>query len=141
MSTVNVVNVVFVGSNPSSSSPDSSPFHVSVRSRKTLESWIENLNANFTFINVCDDKTEGNKPLSVAQIREARDSLIAKLAQHPDAKMVSLGKTAARALAEAGVSVFLALPHPSGMNRKLNDPDTVRNTKESLTKYINEGII
>lgn len=135
---MSTVNVVFVGSNPSASSPDSSPFHVSVKSRKTLETWIESINANFVFVNVCDEKTEDNRPLSISQIRDARDSLLAKLAQYPNARIVSLGKIAARALTEAGVRNFLALPHPSGLNRKLNDPELVRNTKQSLAKYINE---
>lgn len=129
--------VVFVGSNPSKSSPDSSPFHVSVKSRKTLEAWIQNINANFVFLNVYDHKTEDNKPLSIATIKESRESLIIKLKEYPEARIIALGKTASRALSIAGIKDFLTLPHPSGMNRKLNDAREVDNAKESLRKYIN----
>jgi hypothetical protein len=129
--------VVFVGSNPSRSSPDSSPFHISVKSRKTLDAWIENINANFVFLNVSDQKTEDNKPLSIAMIKQSKDLLVSKLSQYPDAKIIALGKTASKALYFAGIKDFLTLPHPSGMNRQLNDARTVDNTKQSLIKYIN----
>ncbi len=129
--------VLFVGSNPSKSSPDSSAFHESVRSRKTIDEWISSINANFVFMNVSDEKTEGNKPLSIAAIRKSLPQLRLKIAEYPDAKVVALGKTAAKALALAGIEEFLVLPHPSGMNRQLNDPNAVYNAKQSLIKYIN----
>jgi uracil-DNA glycosylase len=126
--------VILVGSNPSAKSPNDVPFDPSVRSARTLGTWIEGIDAEFLFMNVSDVKTQSNKPLSTAQIKGSLSSLKEKLDQYPKARVVALGKTAEKALSMLNVH-FLALPHPSGMNRMLNDPDTVRLTKENLKSF------
>lgn len=126
--------VILVGSNPSSRSPNNTPFDPSVKSAKVLSAWIRGIDAEFLFMNVSDLKTDGNKPLSSSQIKESLPSLKEKLDSYPNARIVALGKTAEKALSALEVN-FLALPHPSGMNRLLNDPETVRLTKENLKSF------
>lgn len=52
----------------------------------------------------------------------------------PD-KIVALGKTAERALQMLGIEHF-AMPHPSGLNRKLNDPEYVAEKINGLREYL-----
>ena len=126
--------IILVGSNPSTTSPNNAPFDSSVKSAKTLKTWIEGIDADFLFMNVSDAKTQANKPLSAAQIKDSIPSLKEKLDRYPTARVVALGKTAEKALSILNIR-FLALPHPSGMNRMLNDPETVRLTKENLKSF------
>lgn len=127
--------IILLGSNPSVSSPDDSPWNVSVRSSKILMSWIEGIDAEFVFLNVSDEKTKNNKSLSKAQVKDCIFSLKQKLDHYPNAKIIALGKTAEQALLMLKVENFLSIPHPSGLNRSLNDPETLRLTKENIKHF------
>jgi uracil-DNA glycosylase len=76
-----------------------------------------------------------NKPLTGSEIQNALPSFSKQLEEFKGFKFVALGKTAARACELAGVD-FLEMPHPSGMNRKLNDPEYVKEKIKRLAEFI-----
>lgn len=129
------MKVVFVGSNPSTSSPNNTPFHPSTKSRKVVDAWVwgTGLDIEPVFLNVSDIPIANNKPL---KLDDSMLSIFAiKVGAHVDAPVVALGATAATALRRVGIHC-LCLPHPSGMNRKLNSPEYVEHTIETLKVYI-----
>jgi uracil-DNA glycosylase len=125
---------MFVGSNPSAKSETTSPFDVNTNSGRVLKSWIDRVGIqDYSHINVSDEKTPGNRPLSISEIKKALGSLSIKL-QGAD-RVVAVGKTAAKAMDMTGIA-FMEIPHPSGLNRKLNDPQFVEEQLEKLKKYV-----
>ena len=130
--------IVFVGSNPSNASPDCSGFHLSTKSRRILDQWCHDIEINIDdvlFINVCDTKTLQNKPLTIKQIRANLPILKDKLECISNSKIIALGRTAERALTLLRVDHFAA-PHPSGLNRKLNDKEYVKQMISELKQYL-----
>lgn len=132
--------VLFVGSNPSAKSPDSSPFHLDSKSRKTLDKWISNLDVDVSYINVLDVKTPNNRSLSAKEIQNSLESLKYKLSVHDGYKIVALGATAKKALSHIDGVKYLHIHHPSGMTRSYNDPSFKEKTIDTLIKFI-EGKI
>lgn len=94
------------------------------------------MSAAASYVNVHDQKTTSNRPLSTSEMRAAIPSLRDKISLHSDHKIVAVGSTAAKALRMAGYEDFLSVPHPSGRCRKLNDPDFVAQTKNALISFI-----
>jgi len=115
-------------------SPDLTPFHPTTKSSKILQQWFTGIDAVFSYINVVDYQTKDNKPLKVSEIKSSIPSLISKIQQYPEFKIVGLGKTAARALSMTPFEFFEA-PHPSGLNRKLNDSNYVVDMIKQLHDY------
>lgn len=133
-----MANILLIGSNPSIRSPDNSPFHAATRSRMILDEWFADLQGHMkAFINVTDIVKADNKPLTGSEIQAALPALKLRLEEFKGFKFVALGKTAARACELAGVK-FLEMPHPSGMNRKLNDPEYVKEKIKRLAEFISE---
>jgi uracil-DNA glycosylase len=126
------MNVVFVASNPSVKSSDTACMNVATRSRIILNGWIEEIEANVRFVNVCDDRTEKNRPLTVSEIKSCLKSLEIKL-QDCD-KIVTLGNTASKAVSMLGLK-HLKVPHPSPKNRLLNDKKFVEEIKEKIRDF------
>lgn len=138
-----MANLILLGSNPSETSPDASPFHASTRSRVILDAWIDRLNTlgwplEITFLNVSNDKKSGNKPLTPAEIKAAVPALLERIKQYPDHKVVALGKAASLACKLTGVE-FYEMPHPSGLNRLLNDPTYVEEKLKGLACFISNN--
>ena len=129
------MKVLCLGSNPGNASPDITPFHEMTRSRKVLESWFEDLDVDIYFANVAEFKTPNNRPLNMTEIKKSIPSLKDKVEGFD--KIVALGKAATYAAAFAGIS-FLEMPHPSGRNRLLNDPEFVSLKIKELKEYIDE---
>ncbi len=125
--------VMFVGSNPSNASTCDAAFHGSTKSSKILTEWTKNVPFK-AHCNVVDKKTEGNRPLTGAEIKAATEELRWKLtgATH----VVALGNTAAKALDYLKIP-HLKMPHPSGRNRLLNDPKYVEGKIKELEAYCN----
>lgn len=85
--------------------------------------------------------TPGNRPLKTAEIRGCLRRLEIDIVKHirPD-YIIALGKTAEKALMmmkiqETGYN-FFAMPHPSGLNRQLNDPKFIEEKIKSLIEYM-----
>lgn len=128
--------VLLVGSNPSVRSPDNSGFHVSTRSRMVIDNWFSDIqDVELTFINIVDYKKEGNKSLSVSEIKNNLPVFKSKLKKYNDYKIIALGNTAVKAMRMV-TSDFLEAPHPSGLNRNLNDPIYVSDFICNLKRYI-----
>ncbi len=129
-------HIVFVGSNPSNASETEEAFARGTKSYKILESWAEAAAMTaWAVVNVSNKKTPNNRPLNTAEIKEAIPDLINVLKGSD--KVVALGKTAAKALTMAGI-FHLEMPHPSGLNRKLNDPDYVFMCLNNLRRFVHE---
>ena len=128
--------IVFVGSNPSKrSSVSNSAFDLSTRSGQILASWIRDIDAPMALLNVSDNPTDKNRPLTSSELRSALPSLEDKLRHYENARVVALGKTAAKALNLLGIT-FYEMPHPSGLNRKLNCKIYVETMLKGLHDHI-----
>ena len=120
--------IVFVGSNPSSSAKN-----FDTKSGQILRSWVDASGIeNWLQYNVANNPTPGNRPLKVSEIKECIPELQKSLQGWT--KIVALGKTAHRALTMAGIP-HLEMPHPSGLNRKLNCPFYVNECISKLRDY------
>lgn len=133
-----MAKVLLIGSNPSVRSPDNSPFHANTRSRIILDAWFKDLQGHTkAFINVSDTVKADNKPLTGKEIETASPLFSERLKEFEGYKFVALGKTAAKACEMVGVK-YLEMPHPSGMNRQLNDPKFVEEKIKRLREFISE---
>jgi uracil-DNA glycosylase len=104
----------------------------------TLLEWCDHvyLQAGVKFhANVSNIKTPGNRPLNRQEIDAGMDQLIARINAGQYTHIVALGKVATKALQERKVS-FLSMPHPSGLNRKLNDSKYVERCLDRLRSYV-----
>lgn len=127
--------VVFLGSNPSCSSPYDDPFSHCKSATKILSEWIPAIGLtrdDVYFVNVANYKTPKNRPLKKSEIKAELPRLAVQLKGHI---LVALGKSAQQAVALlASLNLLSAddlkktvcMPHPSGLNRQLNDKDWVR---------------
>ena len=136
--------VLFIGSNPSQKSSKTVPFWHDTRSRMVLDKWL--LNAQIPieyidFLNVSMLPTPNNRPLKTTEIRGCLNRLEIDITKHirPD-YIIALGKTAEKALimmklTETGYDYF-AMPHPSGLNRQLNDSKFIEEKIKGLIEYM-----
>lgn len=117
--------VLLVGSNPSSKSPDETPFHPDTKSRQFVDRWFEGEGWTVAYENLVDFKTKNNKPLSAKQIKDNLDWIVKNMTAYKDDhgyKIVACGKIAAKGLTMAGIEHF-EMPHPSGLCRFWNDKE------------------
>lgn len=120
--------VLVVGLNPSKQSPDNSAFHPSTKSRKTLDGWLEGIDgAEFYYINISDSKEH---------IRCNTNELHNKINELSPHKIIGLGRKVQSILTMLDVS-HLRIPHPSGLNRSINDPETIVKIKADIRSWIN----
>jgi uracil-DNA glycosylase len=129
------MKILFVGSNPSTASPTSDPFNNATSSSRILTEWVKDLEGDKVHINVSNEKTEGNRPLKQSEIKASLGRLAEDISRIAPARIVALGKTATRALTLLQVP-FFEMPHPSGMNRLLNDPKYVEEKIKRLTEFL-----
>ena len=129
--------IIFIGSNPSQASQSTCAFDLDTKSWATLCSWIDAASIYVaSFDNVSNIKTPGNRPLNAREIHEGMRNLMKTLAYHKPQHIVAVGKTAHKALTKYEVP-HLEIPHPSGLNRKLNDPKYVESQIDKLRSYYN----
>jgi uracil-DNA glycosylase family 4 len=128
--------VLFVGSNPSNASTCDVAFHGSTKSSKVLTEWIKHIPAGnmVMYINVLNKKTENNRPLKKSEVTSNLEQLKSQLSGIRPTRIVALGKTASTALTLLGQS-HLQMPHPSGLNRQLNDQEFVEQKMKELAEY------
>lgn len=128
------MKIVFVGSNPSSASIDETAFHKSTRSSEVLSQWVCTIEGTKEFLNVSSIKTQNNRPLKLSEIKSALPELARRLQEIRADRIVALGKVATKALTLLGEH-FFEMPHPSGMNRKLNDKVYMQQKIKELVEH------
>lgn len=122
------LRILLIGSNPSIQSQSTFAFYLDSKSGRTLQSWIADIDASFYFTNVSNIKTPNNRQLTKKEIREALPHLMQEIRiVNPD-RIVALGNTAVEALTLHRSKIdgrleWLEMPHPSGLNRKLNSKE------------------
>lgn len=128
--------ILFLGSNPSSKSVDDSAFHPYTKSGKILEAWCKDLVGAKVYINVMSDKTKNNRPMKTSEIKSNISRLSKDIKRINPDRIVALGKTATKALTLLQLK-FYELPHPSGLNRKINNPQYVEEKIKKLVEFCN----
>jgi len=130
--------ILFIGSNPSQRSKSIVPFWSDTKSNKVLKQWCDQLfygsMESLHYWNVAHYPTPGNRPLKTCEIHDALPKLREKIDEICPDKIVTLGKTAEKALQLLKIE-HCAMPHPSGRNRLLNDPKYVEAKIEGLKTY------
>lgn len=115
-----LLKILFIGSNPSIRAADNTAFGSDTASGRIVRSWAEGIEGTLYFENIMPLKTENNRPLKKSEMAHASASLLERIKEINPDRLVALGKSAAAVLRNLDLR-FLELPHPSGMNRKLND--------------------
>jgi hypothetical protein len=113
-----MISVVFVGDEPSKSTYASDIPFVGAKCFKTLVCWINNLSPDYY---ICFNS------------REWDDREKAKFLHAKGFKVVALGKMASKRLPD---TPHFCLPHPSGLNRQLNDKEFVADRLQECYNYI-----
>lgn len=88
--------------------------------------------------NITSQITENNRPLNKEEKALATASLLERINRINPDRIVALGKAAAEVLKKLDVE-FLEMPHPSGLNRKLNDKNYTTSKLAELKAYCNAG--
>ena len=118
------MRVIVVGSNPSKnkSITKNSTIH-------RLYEWLSFIDV-FSFTNVSCLSTDNNRILKKSEYQLKR--LFTECEKYDI--IVALGKTAGNALDKLGIEYF-CLPHPSGLNRQINDKEFINDRLKSLQVY------
>jgi hypothetical protein len=122
------MKILIVGMNPSNAK-DCQPGLKKSGTFKRLEKWCDLANIkHFSFINTFDE-------YSTPTLQKVNYERLNALREYD--KVVALGDFVGRALNRARIE-HLQMPHPSGLNRNLNDADYERSVILKLKDYINE---
>lgn len=139
--------IIFVGSNPSIRSSSTVPFWHDTKSTKTINGWfgmleelvgetdIHQIGDMLYFLNVYNNATPNNRPLKVSEIKQSLPRLKVDILNCGECKIIALGKTAQKALDMLGMEHY-SMPHPSGLNRQLNDKNFVAEKINGLKDYL-----
>ena len=127
--------ILFIASNPSKLNSDPEVAMIGSKSEKTFNGWVEYLvpSGVYKVVNVSDQVTDNNRPLKKSEYDLLK---LSTYAINPSVtKIVALGNTAADALDMIGIKYF-KLPHPSPLNRFLNNTVQVEAVLEECKLYL-----
>ncbi len=127
--------ILFVASNLSHLNTCPAIVFAGSKSEKVFSKWTKKLvpSGNYKSINVSDEVTPGNRPLKKSEfnlLKLCTDVLDPKVTG-----VIALGNTASEALEMIGVD-FFKLPHPSPLNRQLNNSYYIEEVLEECEKWI-----
>jgi len=117
--------VVILGDKPSAKNLREDVAFVGCSSYKTLLGWIYEMDLNLN--QVCLDNSQGAKEFEL------------KMDIANGARIICLGENAHKVVSNFGIECF-KLPHPSGLNRKLNDKKWLAEQLLLCKNYIYEDV-
>lgn len=127
--------IYVVGSNPSPKNWFKTIAFIGTRSFRILQGWLEEMGVDDAMmINVSNQVTEPGVVPKVTQ--EDHDRLRQELRKAT--RVIAVGKLAHKHLTLLGIDHF-ALPHPSGLNRRLNDPAFIREELKRCAEWLKTG--
>lgn len=115
-----MTKVLFIGDEPSSKNVSNFVPFVGAKCFDTLVEWIKYLEPDFYFIVNSDSY---------------HDFMFINDLRKTDFKFVALGKNASKRLDTMAIKHF-TLPHPSGLNRKLNNKEYLKEQLNSCGRYL-----
>jgi len=129
--------ILFVASNPSHLNRDPITPFIGSKSDPIFRRWANHLvpSGDYKVINVSDKVTPGNRALRKSEINMFDFS--SKIMDNEPQKIIALGDTAARALDLVGADYF-KLPHPSPLNRVLNNKVYLDAVLEECKKWLEQ---
>lgn len=126
--------IIFVGDEPSKKNINPEIAFVGTKSYKTLLDWIYRLNVSINDVIICnkeDIKTYGEGRFYTVEV----PGLYADIEEED--KVISLGKNSCKFLNDVKLSHF-SMPHPSGLNRKLNNKKWLDSKLKECKSWIGE---
>lgn len=129
--------ILIVGSNPSQASKTNKPFEKETKSRQTIEKWFENIEENYliNFMNLSNNKTEANRPLSKTEIQFNSIESRIRGAHIQGTKIIGLGTTVHGFLDAIYVDHF-KMWHPSGLCRLWNNKEAGEAKIKEMLEWI-----
>ena len=92
----------------------------------------------FLFFNVFDLPTKNNRPINSLELHSGDRKQLKESLERVDA-IVAIGKTAYSFICRRyDEAMVMEMPHPSGLNRQLNDPAFVEEKIKKLAEFISE---
>ena len=133
------MKVLIVGSNPSSKNINPNIPFEGTKSLKALQTWISFLEINnYQIVNIFDEVTDNNRPLTKREIKRCLLSFRKKLDNLEYDKIIALGSSASVALTLLKLDHYKMF-HPSPRNRQLNSKELVDNKLKECKIYLYEN--
>lgn len=135
------MRILFIGQNPSANNIDENVAFVGSKSYTTLKNWIflMGIRSNDLTLFVNASRKIGKVGMKDADL----DGLSAVMMQlERGDKVIPLGKYAEKVFLKAAKQLgwktldYYSMPHPSGLNRKLNNADYVAKMIKAASEYI-----
>lgn len=130
------MKILIVGSNPSRLNEDPSVPFVGSRSEPLLREWLQALGAHeYDFVNASDLVVGKGEVVTLsAVLKTANYDRLLEKATAAD-KVLALGAAASAACAKIDLEHF-RLPHPSPLNRQINDGKFISTVLKQAKSYI-----
>lgn len=126
------MKLLIIGQNPARGMENETPFH-NTKSGERLFRWLKDSGVSLddcTFINVWYKL--GKLPGSLLM----RQYSSLNLKKHNCDRIITVGKVAQKIIAPLTKLPILNIPHPSGLNRKLNDPKIEQQIIQNLKEFV-----
>lgn len=120
--------IYFVADKPSKKNTRPTTPLVGTKSYKTFVNWLADMRIDITRVRLYN---QSDKPFDGSASRFLNEGI-----DFGNVKVIALGKAAMEYLNDTGVSEYYALPHPSGLNRQLNDKQKLKETLSACEAYI-----
>lgn len=132
--------IVFLGDKPSKKNVDANIPFVGTKSYKTLLEWVSKLGIDITEVALAN--REHVKTYNWAKDLNTGEGIYVEtpniyLDILPQDKIVCLGDSAEKLVKPMGLKYF-KLPHPSGLNRKINNKQYLEAELKKCKRYLNE---
>jgi uracil-DNA glycosylase len=129
------VKVLIVGQNPSRHNLDPKVAFKGSKSFKVIEDWASEIGLSTSEYILVNAFSKVNQKYNKLEVEVAVHRIVRYMSMVKPDKVIALGKIPAKVLKKAMVAHF-ELPHPSGLNRKLNDVEWLQGELEKARDYI-----
>lgn len=129
------MKVLLVGQNPSRHNLDPKVAFKGSKSFKVIEDWVQEMSLIESAYMIVNAFPKVNQTYKKKDIELAVDRINHYMKIVKPNKVVALGRMAAKVLKKANIDHF-ELPHPSGLNRKLNDVEWLQEELNKAREYI-----
>lgn len=129
------MKVLLVGQNPSRHNLDPKIAFKGSKSFKVIEEWVQEMSLSDCGYMLVNAFPKVNQKYKKADVEVAISRVKNYMEMIKPQKVIALGKMAAKVLKKANIEHF-ELPHPSGLNRKLNNVEWLQEELHKARNYV-----